>query len=373
MNKTINKSPNYHISYMNNSSRIIYLDTLRIIATIAVILTHVSTMHIEDLSCNTTDWQIHNIYASFSRWCVPVFLMISGALFLNPEKAINIGLLYKKNILRIVTALIVWSFLYALFQYLTIERYHNLSSIIGLTIIGHYHLWFLYLILGIYISLPVLKKISESKTIFLYFLIVSFVFTFLVPLIIEICKNSIPQQTWESFESHPYFLQALEGNFNLLNPKILIGFVFYFMLGHYINIKDINTKHVMLIVISGLAGFICIIFGTYYSTSLQNSFDGSFYHYLNICVLFEAIAAYYLVKHVSLRHNVKIIKLLSKTSFGTYLIHLMLMETCISCGIDTLIISPILSIPLMVIILYIISTLICLVLLQIPWINRYCL
>jgi len=360
---------------MNKSSRIIYLDTLRIIATIAVILTHVSTMHIEDLSCHTIDWQIHNIYASFSRWCVPMFLMISGALFLNHEKPVNIQKLYKKNILRIVTALIVWSFLYAIFQYLTIERYHNLSSIIGLTIIGHYHLWFLYLIIGIYIALPVLKKISENKTVLQYFLIISFVFTFILPLIIEIGKSNLPQQIWDSFDSHPYFLKALEGNFNLLNPTIAIGFVFYFMLGHYIDIKDIKSRHVILITIGGLIGFLCIIMGTYYSTSLQNSFSGDFYHYLNICPLFEAIAVFCFIKYIShSRHHTKrIIDTLSKTSFGTYLIHLMLMETCISYGIDTLIINPILSIPLIVFLLYTISTLIIFVLIQIPWINRYCL
>jgi len=357
---------------MNKSSRIIYLDTLRIIATIAVILTHVSTMHIEDLSCHTIDWQIHNIYASFSRWCVPMFLMISGALFLNHEKPVNIQKLYKKNILRIVTALIVWSFLYAIFQYLTIERYHNLSSIIGLTIIGHYHLWFLYLIIGIYIALPVLKKISENKTVLQYFLIISFVFTFILPLIIEIGKSNLPQQIWDSFDSHPYFLKALEGNFNLLNPTIAIGFVFYYMLGHYIDIKDIKSRHVILITIGGLIGFLCIIMGTYYSTSLQNRFSGDFYHYLNICPLLETIAVFCLIKYIS-HHTGRIIDILSKTSFGTYLIHPMLIETCLLFDIDTLTISPFLSIPIMMIIIYILSTLISFILMQIPIVNKYIL
>ncbi len=358
---------------MNHNSRIIYLDTLRIIATIAVILTHVATMHIEDLSCETTDWQIHNFYASFSRWCVPVFLMISGALFLNQGKPVNIVKLYKKNILRIVTALLVWSFLYAVFQYLSIERYHNLSSLVGLTIIGHYHLWFLYLILGLYLVLPILKKISENKTVFLYFLIISFVFTFMLPLIIEICKSFLPQQTWEMFESHPYFLKALEGNFNLLNPKLVIGYVFYFMIGHYINIRFINARHVKLIAIGGITGCFCIIIGTYYTTSLKNCFYGEFYHYLNIFPLFEAIAVFCLIKLVSQHHTGRILDKLSKTSFGTYLIHPMLIETFISYGLDTLIFPPLFSIPLIVFIIYILSTLIILVLLQIPGINRYCL
>lgn len=356
----------------NNYSRIIYLDILRIIATIAVIFTHVSAMHLEDLSCNSTDWQIHNIYASLSRWSVPIFLMISGALFLNHDKNVKISILYKKNILRIMTALIVWSFLYAIFQYLTIERYHNLSSIIGLTIIGHYHLWFLYLILGIYISLPVLVKISENKNVLHYFMLASFIFTFILPLITETGKNILPRQVWDSFNAHPYFLEAINHNYNFFCPHIFIGYVFYFMFGHYLNIKEINTTLIRFIAFGGLLGAIGIILGTYFSTSSQNEFSGSFYHYLNICPLFEATAIFCFVKYIP-HHHGRINVMLSKASFGTYLIHPMLIEICLMFDIDTMIICPLLSIPLMVFIIFITSTLISYVLMQIPIIKRFCI
>lgn len=357
----------------NNNSRIIYLDILRIIATIAVIFTHVSAMHLEDLSCNSTDWQIHNLYASLSRWSVPIFLMISGALFLNHDKNVKISILYKKNILRIMTALIVWSFIYAFFQYLTIERYHNPSSIIGLTIIGHYHLWFLYLILGIYISLPVLVKISENKNVLHYFMLASFIFTFILPLITETGKNILPQQAWDSFNAHPYFLEAINHNYNFFCPHIFIGYVFYFMFGHYLNIKEINTRLIRFIAFGGLCGAIGIILGTYFSTSSQNEFSGSFYHYLNICPLFEATAIFCIVKYIPHHHNGRINVILSKSSFGTYLIHPILIEICLMFDIDTMIICPMLSIPLMVSIIFITSTLISYVLMRIPIIKRFCI
>ena len=46
-----------------------------------------------------------------------MFLMLSGALMLDPGKPFQIRTLYRKNILRILTAFLFWSALYALGTY----------------------------------------------------------------------------------------------------------------------------------------------------------------------------------------------------------------------------------------------------------------
>jgi surface polysaccharide O-acyltransferase-like enzyme len=58
-----------------------------------------------------TEWNIYNICNSASRWGVPVFVMMSGALFLPRE--IPTKTLYKKYILRMTIAYVVWSAFYA--------------------------------------------------------------------------------------------------------------------------------------------------------------------------------------------------------------------------------------------------------------------
>ena len=82
---------------MTENKHIVYLDTLRVIAAIAVIISHVSTIHIENIPYDSTNWHVHNIFEAFSRWCVPIFIMISGALFLNDSKPLNIIKLYKNS------------------------------------------------------------------------------------------------------------------------------------------------------------------------------------------------------------------------------------------------------------------------------------
>lgn len=81
------------------------IEYMRAIACLGVILIHImKSAH--DVFDNMTP-EIYFICTSFVnnlRWCVPVFLMISGYLLLDPEK--KIGLIkIKQYIIRIVIVL----------------------------------------------------------------------------------------------------------------------------------------------------------------------------------------------------------------------------------------------------------------------------
>ena len=88
--------------------RIAYFDVLRILATFAVIVLHLSAQHWADTDVYSRAWQAFNLYDSAVRWAVPVFVMISGALFLSGSQAASRHIL-KKNVSRLVTAFIFWS------------------------------------------------------------------------------------------------------------------------------------------------------------------------------------------------------------------------------------------------------------------------
>lgn len=162
-------------------NRTVYYDCLRVAATMAVILLHVAAMNWSNVDVNSREWFVFNFYDSIARWGVPVFVMISGALFLS-KKTISIKTLFFKYVLRMLTAFVVWSFIYylvvpneiverfiGLFRPGKLEKFINIST-------SHYHLWFVPMIAGIYICLPIIRKISEDEKISNYFLIISFVF-----------------------------------------------------------------------------------------------------------------------------------------------------------------------------------------------------
>ena len=78
--------------------REIYFDYLRIFAIFLVIGIHIAGINWHSSSANSITWKILNVYDSMFRCAVPIFIMISGALFLNQEKELNIRRLFFKNI-----------------------------------------------------------------------------------------------------------------------------------------------------------------------------------------------------------------------------------------------------------------------------------
>lgn len=71
---------------ISEESRIRYLDYLRVLAAFAVILLHVSAQHWDTEGVRFRDRLIFACYNSMAVWPVNVFMMLSGALFLNPER-----------------------------------------------------------------------------------------------------------------------------------------------------------------------------------------------------------------------------------------------------------------------------------------------
>ena len=62
-----------------------YCDYLRLIATFAAVVLHVAASNWYSTDVNGLEWQSFNFYDSVVRWGVPIFVMISGSLFLSRE------------------------------------------------------------------------------------------------------------------------------------------------------------------------------------------------------------------------------------------------------------------------------------------------
>lgn len=137
-----------------------YLDYLRVFAAFAIIILHVAAQNWYDTDVNGHEWNVFNCYDSIVRWGVPIFLMISGVLFLGRE--ISVKQIYRKYILRLLVAFLVWNFIYYLFaentpkiQFLNLFGEDATSQIINM-ISGRHHMWYILMIIGIYMCVPII-------------------------------------------------------------------------------------------------------------------------------------------------------------------------------------------------------------------------
>ena len=137
--------------------RVAYLDLLRVVSICFVVMIHTVYQSFNSLPVEGWEWQTLNVYDSLSRWAVPIFVMISGALFLDRQKPLREIL--KKNVLRLVTAYLFWLAVYSVINQI---YYHDFDSTLTHIIKGHYHMWFILMIIGLYLVTPLLRKIVED-------------------------------------------------------------------------------------------------------------------------------------------------------------------------------------------------------------------
>lgn len=342
------------------SNRVHYLDALRILASFAVIVLHVSALN---FGIDNTQWITSDIYDSMTRWCVPVFVMISGALFLDPNRNVSYKTIFSKNILRILSAFIFWSVLYAIYCHIFFKPM-NTTGLISEILIGHFHMWFLYMIIGIYLAVPILRQIASNRKVSEYFISLSFVFAICIPHIIKIIEI-IP-----AIKPIGAILSNLVTTFDF---NVGAGFLGYFMLGHYLHTVRLSQNIERIIFIVGVISFLMIAYLTYLIFQFSTETDSPFYGYLTPLVMFEAIAVFLLVKKYE-KHFSKInhyISRISKLSFGIYLVHMLVFYIIESAGINANIINPIIGIPTMSILIFIVSLIITLFISKIPYINKY--
>ena len=110
-----------------------------------------------------------NVVDAFSRWCVPVFVMISGALLLAPGKTEGAGTFYRKRAARVLVPLLFWSAFYLLWVFIKGSLKGNppgAAALLHRIAIGepYYHLWFLYMLVPLYLVTPLLCQIVARTT-----------------------------------------------------------------------------------------------------------------------------------------------------------------------------------------------------------------
>ena len=142
-------------------------DVMRVSACLAVILLHLSaTLVMEPDLLGTVNWHVANLIDAATRWCVPVFVMLSGALLLDPRKQASPGEFWTRRMTRLLPALITWSLIYFLWRAYFWKEVLSVGVITQDVLAGrpYIHLYFLFLIAGLYLMTPFLSRAIGSLT-----------------------------------------------------------------------------------------------------------------------------------------------------------------------------------------------------------------
>ena len=344
------------------SQRVACYDVLRVAATFAVVALHLSAQHWADTDIYSTAWQAFNLYDSLVRWTVPVFVMISGVFFLAGTQSLR--QILRKNVLRIVTAFIFWSALYAAYAYFFNKC--ALSTAVTLFFSGHYHMWFLFMIVGLYLIVPFLRAIVRDEKLLRYFLLLTLIFTFLLPQI----ASAVSLLSWQYCAE----FKALTGKFYY---HFTLGFVPYFVLGYYLVRKEFSLTAKRVLYALGVLGFVLTVVLTSFASRLQGAATELFYGYDSLNVLFVCVGLFVFAKEHLNFPNLsekchRCIRALSRWSFGAYLVHPLFIESFdIFLHFNTLSLNVFFSVPLLTLIIGALSFLVSALLHQIPFVKKY--
>lgn len=165
-------------------------DLIRTLAIFLVVLLHASNEALQASSVPASYWWTAVVYKSLSLACVPLFVMLSGALLLQPAKLDEpIRVFLKKRLSRIGLAFAFWSAVYLAWSFFITQTPVTLNNI-GLGIVrdlftgAYYHFWFVYLLIGLYLITPILRVViaKGDPKIVRYLILLWFIGVAIVPL-----------------------------------------------------------------------------------------------------------------------------------------------------------------------------------------------
>lgn len=333
------KPPVMNLSNQKNQ-HIVWLDVVRFIAMFTVVCCHCTDPFnfYPGTAPNIGEIKLWGaIYGSVLRPCVPLFVMITGALLL-PVRG-DASTFYKKRIPRVFYPFLIWSVLYNLFPWITgllglnpqiildffpyageevMRQSFSVSLEYILMILFNFsilavHMWYIYLLIGLYLYLPVfsawVEKASErAKLMFL----LAWGVTLLLPYYYQFVSNYLwGTCSWNSFG----MLYAFA------------GFNGYLLLGHYLKNLEWSLKKTLTIGIPMFAvGYAVTFLGFRHITALPEYTDEMlelFFTYCSLNVVMMTIPVFMLAKKVKVNSErmKKALANLTVCGFGIYMIH----------------------------------------------------
>jgi surface polysaccharide O-acyltransferase-like enzyme len=293
------------------------VDLIRTIAIIGVITLHAANEAIVPQVMNQTEiyrWWMVNIYQTFGRTGVPLFVMLTGALLLQPSKIEPLSVFFKKRLNRIGLPFLFWGAIYFAWDYYA-DHLALTSSFVFQGILSgpYYHFWYLYMIVGLYLLTPILRIVVAhiDRQTFKYFFVVWLLAAFITPI--------------------PGLLGAFYVDGNLLSLPLWVG---YFMLGAFLVNVKVQRRVLLGLTILGLA---LTLVGTYAIAAKVGGPHTYYFHdYFSPTIILASAALFVLLNTIKTpinkteTHESKIhwiLKQISQNTLAIFLLHVIVLET----------------------------------------------
>lgn len=322
---------------------------------------HVSTQYWNIIDINNSEWIVLTVYNCASRWAVPIFVMVTGVLLGNPKKSLDTEKL-KQKILHIICCFLFWSIVYTALSNMPkilTGRKQSLISIISEILTGHFHLWYCYMLIGLYLIIPFLKEIIANEKLLKYFLSLSFIFTFFISPMTEYFELGFVNNVFSKMEWH-----------------FTLGYSAYFVMGYFIMKCDISKRMQKIIRIVGLISMGITILVTIWGSYVKGEAWGVI-HYFQPNIMLISVTLFIFFKYkeksvCSLKKNYsKNIEWLSSNTLGVYLIHVLWREILAKVGICSITFHPLIMVPLLTVVIAFLSYVSVWMIKKVPYINRY--
>lgn len=289
-------------------------------------------------------WLSANLLDSLVRAAVPLFVMLSGSLLLKSADSLSVSRIgIGRRISKVLVPLMAWSIFYSWWvAYNTPDRIMNptdwLQKLLNQPVM--YHLWFVYMIIGLYILLPVFQvifKACEDNANFKWYFLTIWLITSSLTIYIPM-PFLVPMQITTIFGYGGYFiLGGLLSSTRWINLGVLRSTICYLT--------------------GGLATFLI----SWMRASNSGVPDELAYSYFSPNVLLASVGAFILIQKTPTPNAsvTRIINWMSDASFFVYFIHVLVLEFLrygtFGVQISTSNIHPGFSIPLLAIATFVLS------------------
>lgn len=302
----------------NTSARVYFYDFLRILACFLVIVNHtIGSVFIKHFPSPSSYLSL--IYFFTCKIAVPIFLMLTGALLLNRQESLKT--LFTKRILRMVIALFVFSFIVYLMPFvkrLDFTGFNPAAFLVNTLkepIKSAY--WYLYMLIGLLLCLPLLRKMIagfEIKDYIYYFiLLIAFV--------------GIIQAAGRHLK-----IPMISGYFAIPLIATPLGYaIFGHFAGNIIGKETITKKMIVW-------AWVVFIVGTALSVALtvaEYNRNGKFLltldNYSSALIMLPSAAIFLMARYYVPKIKIspsagKVITSVSMTTFGIYMMHIILID-----------------------------------------------
>lgn len=316
---------------MAKKERIVFIDYIRMVACILVMLVHASESfyaadtsglagNVSMVANETNRFWVAFYDGGIARTCVPLFMVVSAFLLVPVGEGVTMRQFYRRRMLRIlpptVAFMLLYTFLPLLWGQLTWEQSISDLKLLPFTFPSMAgHLWFMYPLVSLYLIIPIVspwleRSSASDERLFLWF----FAISTLVPWLTRFVNSDI----WGCCFWNPYFGMLYYCS----------GYLGYLVLAHYIR-KHLTWSRSRRMV----TGIFCLIAGSVFTawsfwhagipgTVIETPMLEWSWEFCTPNVLCATFGAFLLFTCIDQPATPRFVALCSRLSFGMYLMHL---------------------------------------------------